>query len=439
MSANKYSGGLRLRTIKASAWTVLEYGISLLLRFSTNLILTRLLVPEVFGIMQLVFAFLYALEMFSDLGVSINIIRHRRAEDIVFRRTAWTFQIGRGLIIWACCFLIAWPIFKIYDDDRLLSLLPLIGLNAVLCGMCSTNLPLFQRQLKLRPLFFLNLFSQIAGLVATIVFVRISPTPLSLVGGFLIGSSCRMLISHLLMSDFPMKLCWELAAAKEIFSFGKWIFLSSILACATMHLDKIILGLYMTKHQLGLYGIAIAIAMVNIQIVQKLSSAVLLSVYTKLLQQSIPMIRKKITKIRVVLMLCLMLPSYCLMLWGQEIVSLLYPKEYWDAGMMLKILAFGASIACITRTIDPILLAAGNSFRLTLFLTFRALAQIVLVVLGGWYFGLMGMLVGLASTEIVSYPVLVLSIRKYNVWLPILDFTGIALTILVASKAFIWR
>ena len=44
------------------------------LRFGFNLVLTRLLLPEVFGLMALVDLFLLGLHMFSDVGLGLSIV-----------------------------------------------------------------------------------------------------------------------------------------------------------------------------------------------------------------------------------------------------------------------------------------------------------------------------------------------------------------------------
>src|SRR5688572_4183028 len=49
---------LRSRTIRGSAWTMGGYGAGQVLRFASNLILTRLLAPEMFGLMALVSIFM---------------------------------------------------------------------------------------------------------------------------------------------------------------------------------------------------------------------------------------------------------------------------------------------------------------------------------------------------------------------------------------------
>ena len=63
--------GLGARAMRSSALTVGSYGTQQALRLASNLILTRLLFPEAFGMMALVYMVIQGLNMFSDAGVSL--------------------------------------------------------------------------------------------------------------------------------------------------------------------------------------------------------------------------------------------------------------------------------------------------------------------------------------------------------------------------------
>src|SRR5688572_8201645 len=90
---------LRKRILRASGWTFIQNGAALLLRLFGNLLLTRLLTPEAFGLMAVVQAFVVALAHLSDVGISQSIVVHRRGDDPAFLNTVWTVQILRGILI----------------------------------------------------------------------------------------------------------------------------------------------------------------------------------------------------------------------------------------------------------------------------------------------------------------------------------------------------
>jgi O-antigen/teichoic acid export membrane protein len=100
--------------IRGAVWTIASYGTSQILRFGSNLILTRLFIPDVFGLMALVYVFISGLHLFSDIGIGTSIIQNKRGDDPVFLNTAWTMQVIRGVGLWICSFLIAWPVAAFY-------------------------------------------------------------------------------------------------------------------------------------------------------------------------------------------------------------------------------------------------------------------------------------------------------------------------------------
>src|SRR5687767_439425 len=64
---------LRSRAVRGSAWSTIDYAVTTVLRLGGNLLLARLLVPEMFGLMALVNIFITGLGMFSDVGIGPSI------------------------------------------------------------------------------------------------------------------------------------------------------------------------------------------------------------------------------------------------------------------------------------------------------------------------------------------------------------------------------
>ena len=69
--------------------------------------MTRLLVPEMFGLMSIVSVLIMGLSLFSDLGLRPSIIQSKRGRDERFLNTIWSFQIIRGFSIWGVSVLVA--------------------------------------------------------------------------------------------------------------------------------------------------------------------------------------------------------------------------------------------------------------------------------------------------------------------------------------------
>ena len=120
----------------------MDYGCSMALRVVSSLILTRLLMPESFGLMTLVSTLVVGISLFADIGMGPNVIQSPRGDDPVFLNTVWTLEVFRGLGIFVVCLLLAWPLSLIYHEPRLISLIPALAFSLVVNGFKSTNLTL---------------------------------------------------------------------------------------------------------------------------------------------------------------------------------------------------------------------------------------------------------------------------------------------------------
>ena len=74
----------RARAIRSTGMTLLNFGGDNALRLIANLVLTRLLFPEAFGLMALITVVTAAALMFSDFGFLGAVIQDPRGEEPAF-------------------------------------------------------------------------------------------------------------------------------------------------------------------------------------------------------------------------------------------------------------------------------------------------------------------------------------------------------------------
>ncbi len=140
---------LSARVLRSSMLTVGSFGYAQAMRLGTNLILTRLLFPEAFGMMSLVGVVLMGLAQFSDVGTTPAILSSKRGDDPSFLDTAWTIQALRGIALWLVACLLAWPVSIAYGEPMLAQLLPVAALTLVISGFRPTRMDTANRHLML--------------------------------------------------------------------------------------------------------------------------------------------------------------------------------------------------------------------------------------------------------------------------------------------------
>jgi len=121
--------GLKARSIRSMGFSILSFGGGSGLRLIGNLILTRILFPEAFGMMALIQIVIAGLTMFSDLGIHSAIIKDARGNDPDYLNTAWALQICRGVFLWLMTCLLAHPVATFYAAPELAQMLPVAGLT----------------------------------------------------------------------------------------------------------------------------------------------------------------------------------------------------------------------------------------------------------------------------------------------------------------------
>lgn len=411
------SSSLKKLALRGTIWTVAGYGMSQVLRFGSNLILTRLLVPELFGLMALVQVFLQGLTLFSDIGIRPSIIRSDRGDDPTFLNTAWTIQVIRGVGLWICCLIIAFPVANYYQDPRLSWLVPLVGLSTILAGFNSTSLATLNRHLQVGLLARFELGVQVISLSVLITWAWFSPTIWALIIGNLVSISLTMIGSHYLNPGQPNRFAWNPQVVKEITSFGKWIFLSTAMTFLASQTDRLILGKLFSLEMLGIYVVAFTFADIPRQVSLTVGRKVIYPVIAQLSNLPRATLKAKIANKRWQMLLFLGLVVLILFCGGDLIILSLYDSRYEQAAWMIPLLAIGLWPLLLCTTIDRFLMAIGKPNYLACGNFLKFLYMVVVIPLSFKLMGTFGALLAIALNDFPYYVAV-----HYGLWREQLNF-----------------
>ncbi|MBE9213311.1 oligosaccharide flippase family protein [Plectonema cf. radiosum LEGE 06105] len=402
---------LKKLAYRGAIWTILGYGMSQVVRFGGNLVLTRLLVPEFFGLMAIVNTLRMGIELFSDIGISQSIVSSKRGDEPDFLDTAWTLQIIRGWIIWLFCLVLAFPVASFYEEDRLLWLIPIVGLSSVFDGFSSSSILTLMRRIDLKKSTLFELSVQVFTLVCLIGWASFNPSIWALTFGLLLGAIYKMVGSHFLISGYRNRFVWDKDAVKEILSFGKWMFMSSALMFASEQSDRLILGKLLSFELLGVYTIAYTLASLPRQVIKQLSYKVIFPAISNQTQLPRSILREKIISQRRVLLLGCAVLLAALVAVGDLLIATLYDDRYAQAIWMMPILCGGIWFSLLFYTISPALLAIGKP----LYLAQSNLARFMMIGLGlplvYYSFGLIGAMIVIALGDLPLY-----FVNLYGLW-----------------------
>jgi len=406
-------GALKAQAMSASAWALGGYMATRAIRLISNLILTRILLPEHFGIMAIVSLFTTGLQMFSDIGIGPAIIQNRRGDDPVYLDTAWTMQVIRGFILWGVSIALAWPFAMLYDNmEGLIYLIPAAGFGMVIVGFNSTSLVTLNRHLALGKEVVLQFCSKLGALAVMVVIALITRSVWALVIGGLVSAAITMAFSHTLIPGHRNRFRWDREAAQELISFGRWIFISTALTFLAVSSDRLILGKLISESALGVYAIAYLCYDVPRTLIQHMSQKVIFPTMSKVADLPREQFRNKLRRNRRRYLPVMMLGVVSLAAFGDWIIEFLYPDKYIAAGWMLAILAVGLWPRILDQTVSPALLVyqrlkynpAGSLIRLLLIA--------ILMPIAFWQWGIVGAVVVVALSDVPHYFVFMVGLRR---------------------------
>ncbi len=409
---------LKALVIRGSAWTVAGHGVSQLIRLASSLILTRLLFPDAFGVMSLVWVVLYGLEMMSDVGLGPAIIRDKRGADPDFLNTAWTLQVIRGAILWAASCALAYPMASVYGLPELARLIPAAGLSALIYGFGSTAWHACRREMQFRRLVPLELLVQVIGFIATVLWAYLQPGVWALVGGSLIGSLAYAITSHALLPGTRNRFRWESEAARSLFGFGKWIFLSSAFTFLSTQGDRLLLGRYVDMAQLGVYSIAVILSEAIQGLVIKIHHGVLFPAYGKVVREERERLASVIGRARLAIDVFVVLPVAALTMFGSWVVNLLYDQRYHAAGWMLQVLCIRVLMVAVLVNSESCLVVLGRPQYSVVQNICRTIWILAGIPFGWTFFGLEGVVWVVALSEIPTVAVLWVGMARHQLLSP---------------------
>ena len=405
------------RALRGSALTAGSYVITQGLRLASNLVLTRLLFPEAFGLMALVSVVLVGLQMFSDTGVGPAISRSPHGDEPGFLDTAWSINVIRGGLLWLLTCALAWPLAALWEAPDLTRLLPVAGVTLLISSFNPTRIDTANRHLMLGRLTVLDLAAQVTGIAAMVVLAFAMQSVWALVIGAIIGSFAKLALTWAGLPGPANRFRWEGAAATELVHFGKWIFLSTVCGFLLSQGDKAILGSYLTLEDLGIYNIGFFLAAFPALLASAVVGRVMIPLYRARAEQSGgARDAARLGRMRWGLTAGILLALAVLALVGGPLVRLLYDDRYLAAGAIVTAVALVEMPGILGMTYDQSALAAGNGRGYFALIAARATVQTTAFLLGAHWAGLGGALLGQGLAAAAVHPLIIRLARRHGVW-----------------------
>ena len=344
---------LKHKSMRAAFWSMAGKMGGNVLRLGGSLILTRLLFPEAFGLMATATVALVMLQLFTDAGVHVSIIRSPHGDSPEYLNTAWTFAILRGFAIAALVLALAWPMTLFYGEPKLMNILFILAAVPLMMGFENPALALLVKRFRVERQVSFELGSQALGLVATAVLAMMFKSVYALAFGNIVGSVIRLVLAYRMLKYRP-RLQWDKEAGRDLLRFGSAIMLNTMITWVAMKADLLLVGWFLGMDAAGFYNLGERFGIM----IPSLCTAIFARAYMPAIsavQDDLVHIFR-IYRRTVALVLTVALPvCIILCLFAPTLIELLYDPRYTPAAEAVRWLNLGSCVRIIG-------LAAGTTF-----------------------------------------------------------------------------
>ncbi len=220
------------------------------------LVMARFLSPADFGVVTIGLAALMVLESFTELPVEDALLREKELlrEDV---NTAFTLSALRGLGVGALLCAAAVPLAMIYDDNRLILLICLLGIAPIARGLRSPMMVRFARDVNYKPAAMIDATCRTTSFVMAVAVAWYTESYLALVILSVTPAIIEMIATHVLA---PYRPHFTLSKMRFILSFAGQVTISRVLATLSSEGDRFIVGGFVSKAALGFFSMGRSVA-----------------------------------------------------------------------------------------------------------------------------------------------------------------------------------
>jgi len=346
---------LKQRMAAGAAWLVLFRLIERGIGFISTLILARLLVPGDFGLVAMATAILAALELMGAFSFDMALIQNQNAQREHYD-TAWTFDVGFGLLKALAMLALAYPSADFFDEPRVAPVMMALSIAVALQGFENIGVVAFQKDLEFHKEFWFGLTKKIIGFIVTISLALWLRSHWALVGGMIALRLTGLVLSYRL---HPFRPRLSTARARELFSYSKWLLLNNLLIFLNNRGTDFIIGRISGARALGLYSVSYELAnLPTTELVWPISRAVFPG-YSRL-AESRPQLSAAFLQVIGMVALLTVPAGAIIGLLAEPVVMLLLGEKWLEAVPLIQVLAVFGIFRSLHGPTGSIYLALGK-------------------------------------------------------------------------------
>ncbi|MET0012483.1 MAG: lipopolysaccharide biosynthesis protein [Sedimenticola sp.] len=372
-----------------------------LIGFISTIILTRLLVPEDFGLVAIAMSAYAFLELLNAFGFDAALIQKQNANNEHYD-TSWTIKLIFGLFSSLLLIATAKPIASFFNDPRLVDILYCISVMFIIDGITNIGVVDFRKKLNFKRDFIYEISIKLISSVFSISLAVWLSNYWALVLGMLLNSLIRVLLSYQL-STYRPSFC--LTKWHELLQFSSWLYINNALKFFNQKSQDIVIAKLSGTNFVGLYNIASEFANLPSN---ELVAAINRATYPGYAKCNISELRSLYLKVISSISFLAIPACIGIALIAPVFVPVVLGDKWLPAIPIMQLLSFAGVFITINQNVGYIFIAIGKPSYTTMTLALRVSVLLILMFWMVSVHGYIGAAIAILITSALMFPILMI-------------------------------
>lgn len=381
-------------------WASVQRFGTMIISFVTNIVLARLLTPDDFGTIGMLLLFLAIANTFVDSGFGSALIQKKDADQTDFS-TVFFINLGLSFVVYAILFFGAPWVANFYDVEILNPLLRVQGLILIIQAFSIIQTSLLRKRMDFKRLSVCNLIGNIVGSVLGIVAALMGYGVWSLVIRTLVVGAVTTLLLWIVSHWRPIA-CFSKQSFKELFGFGGFMLLSSLVYSFSNNIQSLVIGKLFKPSDLGNYTQAKQLRNIATDSASSVISQVLFPEFSNNQGDNTVLSNKLNLSVSIISFLTVGLMALLIIV-AKPLVLLLYGSQWVDSVLIFQWLCSAGCFYALQDVNINLTIAKGYSKIIFICNAISVMLYILAMYIGARLNGVIGLVIASVIYSIVLY------------------------------------
>ena len=412
---------LKQQALSGVKWNFVQQFSVQIINFVVQVMLARLLMPEMFGLIAMVIVFISIGQTLMDSGMTSSLIRTKEPDQLDYS-TVFVTNLFMSLTVYGIVFFSAPSIALFYNQNEITDIVRLFSLSFVIRALVAVHLAKLTKEMNFKLQMKLQIPSTIISGVVGIYMAYDNYGVWSLVWLNLIQAIIFAVLSWVFINWRP-SLVFDKEKFKYHFKFGYKLTLSGLIDTIYNNSYRIVIGKFFPPASVGFFNQAETMRLFPVLQISTVVGKVTYPLFANINDDlALRNAYRKTMKLVIFITLPLMLS---LNLIAEEGFRLLFGEKWLPAVPYFQVLAIASIVRPLSAYNLNILKVKDRSDLFLLVEVIKKIVGVLLLILG-LYFGVMGLVISLVIFSFISYIINMFfsgRLINYSIWEQLCDIS----------------